>query len=387
MKILLIGNYPADRQESMQRYADLLLQQLRARGHAVTLLSPAALFGRFARRRSSLHKWLAYVDKFLLFKLRLKRAARAADIVHICDHSNAMYVRAIRHKPHVVTCHDILAIRSALGHFPQNPISPSGNVFQRLIVRGLRSATSIVCVSDKTRDDLERYLDVPPERLHVVLTALHWPYAPAPAERVAEVCAETGIGAGAPYFLHVGVGHWYKNRFGVLRIFAALRRQPEFANSSLVMTGDGWPPAYREFLEEHGIYADAHLVKHASNERLQALYTGAQALIFPSLEEGFGWPILEAQACGCPVAVPNRPPMNATAGPSAILIDADDPAAAAAAIARGLADRSELQQAGLRNLERFTPERMIAGYLHLYREEIDRRSADEGGRSPRSNVL
>jgi glycosyltransferase involved in cell wall biosynthesis len=386
MKILLIGNYLPDRQESMQRYADLLLEQLRARGHAVTLLSPPVVLGRLARPGSSLHKWLAYVDKFALFKLRLKRMARAADIVHICDHSNAMYVRTIRHLPHLVTCHDILAIRSALGHFPENPISPSGSVFQRLIVRGLRSAASIVCVSDKTRDDLEQYLDLPDERLHVVPTSLHWPYAPASAERVAEVLAQIGLPMAKPYFLHVGVGHWYKNRFAVLRIFAALRQHAEFAEALLVMTGDEWPPAYRRFLQEHGVYEDTCLAKNPSNEQLQALYTGAQALIFPSLQEGFGWPILEAQACGCPVAVLDRPPMNATGGAAAILIDADDPAAAANTIAHALAARSELQQAGLRNLERFTPDRMMASYLHLYRTEIAKRGRTEIAKRGRTEI-
>lgn len=380
MKILLIGNYPEDRQESMQRYADLLLDQLRAHGHSVTLLSPSIVLGRLSRPGSSLHKWLAYIDKFLLFRLRLKSAARTAEVVHICDHSNAMYVSAIRHRPHLVTCHDILAIRSALGHFAENPVSPSGNVFQRLIVRGLRSAGSIVCVSAKTRDDLEQYLGLPGERLHVVPTSLHWPYAPAAAEQVTQTLEEIGIPAGRPYFLHVGVDHWYKNRFAVLRIFAALRGHAEYADASLVMTGDMWPPTFRRFLEEQSLQANAYLVKNASNEQLQALYTGACALIFPSREEGFGWPILEAQACGCPVAVPDRPPMNATAGAAAILIDPDDPDGAGGAIAQALAARSELQQAGMGNLERFTVNGMIAAYLHLYRKEIAKHGGDEDAR-------
>jgi glycosyltransferase involved in cell wall biosynthesis len=243
-----------------------------------------------------------------------------------------------------------------------------------------------VCVSDKTRDDLERYLDLPGERLHVVPTSLHWPYAPAAPERVAEALAQIGIPVAKPYFLHVGAGHWYKNRFAVLRIFAALRQHGQFAEALLVMTGDEWPSAYRRFLQEHGVYADARLAKNPSNEQLQALYTGAQALIFPSLQEGFGWPILEAQACGCPVAVPDRPPMNATAGTAAILIDADDPAAAASTITDALASRSKLQQAGMRNLERFTPDGMVASYLHLYRTEIAKPRRIEIGKRGRTQI-
>ena len=63
-----------------------------------------------------------------------------------------------RARPHVITCHDVLAIRSAMGHFPENPVSVTGRMFQRLIARGLRRAGAILCVSGKTRDDLRQYL-------------------------------------------------------------------------------------------------------------------------------------------------------------------------------------------------------------------------------------
>jgi glycosyltransferase involved in cell wall biosynthesis len=67
-------------------------------------------------------------------------------------------------------------------------------------------------------------------------------------------------------------------------------------------------------------------------EQLRALYTGAPALLFPSLEEGFGWLILEAQACGCPVITIARPPMTEAAGGAAILINPEEVAGAAAEI-------------------------------------------------------
>jgi glycosyltransferase involved in cell wall biosynthesis len=369
MKVLLVGNFPGDRQESMRRYADLLLEQLQVRGYDVTLLVPRALLSRLVPSSSPMHKWLGYIDKFLLFRRTLRRAAAGADIVHICDHSNSMYVPVVRHMPHLITCHDILAIRSALGHFPENPVSMSGRLFQRLIARALKRASAIVCISGKTRDDLVEYLDIPPERLQVVHSSLHWPYAPVAPERTAAVLEELGVPAGRSFFLHVGA-HWYKNRFAVLRIFAALRDQPVWNRALLLMTAGPSTPEFQRFVEEHALGTEVRTVDNPTDAQLQALYSGAQAFIFPSRAEGFGWPILEAQACGCPVAVPDQPPMNVIAGEAAILIDPENPQQAAAVLADALVDRAAVREAGFENLKRFTPERMTSAYIDLYQSAI-----------------
>jgi glycosyltransferase involved in cell wall biosynthesis len=369
MKVLLVGNYPGDRQESMRRYADLLLEQLQVRGYDVILLVPPVVLGRLVPSSSPMQKWLGYIDKFLLFRGALKRAAAAADIVHICDHSNSMYVPVVRHMPHLITCHDILAIRSALGHFPENSVSISGRLFQRLIAHALMRASTIVCISGKTRDDLVEYLNIAPERLEVVHSSLHWPYAPVAPRRTAAVLEDLGIPVGRPFFLHVGA-HWYKNRFAVLRIFAALRDEPGLGQALLVMTAGPRTPEFQRFVEEHGLASQVRTVDNPTNAQLQALYSGAHAFIFPSRAEGFGWPILEAQACGCPVAVPDQPPMNVIAGNAAILIDPENPHQAAAAIARALANRSAIRQAGFENLTRFTPEGMTSAYMDLYERAV-----------------
>ena len=93
MKVLLVGNYPHDEQESMQRFANLLRSGLSAAGHEVRLLRPTPFIGRLKPAASGFGKWFGYVDKFILFPKELKAAAKWADIVHICDHSNAFYVK------------------------------------------------------------------------------------------------------------------------------------------------------------------------------------------------------------------------------------------------------------------------------------------------------
>ena len=95
MRVLLVGNYAPDRQESMLRFAELMERELRARGHSATVLQPPVVLGKLKAGSGGAGKWFGYVDKFVLFPRRLRAAMRDCDAVHICDHSNAMYVKEL----------------------------------------------------------------------------------------------------------------------------------------------------------------------------------------------------------------------------------------------------------------------------------------------------
>jgi glycosyltransferase involved in cell wall biosynthesis len=344
----------------------------------VRLLQPAAILGARVAETSPLFKWSGYADKFLLFRRELRRAAQGADIVHLCDHSNAMYVPAVAHKAHVVTCHDVLAIRSAMRHFPENPVGVTGRTFQRLIARGLRQARAILCVSKKTRDDLQRYLAVPDERLHVVPNALPWPYKPASRDACASLLRSVGLEADEQYFFHIGGNHWYKNRGAAIQIFAELRKLPQYGSAKLVMAGGPMNPALRAIAERHQVERAVLEAVGLSNECLQALYSCALATLFPSLEEGFGWPILEAQACGCPVVTTDRSPMNEVAGGAAILIDPAKPESAALAVADALQNTTQMRADGLKNAACYSSDRMLERCEALYHEVATRAGMRRG---------
>jgi glycosyltransferase involved in cell wall biosynthesis len=89
-------------------------------------------------------------------------------------------------------------------------------------------------------------------------------------------------------------------------------------------------------------------------------------LLFPSLDEGFGWPIIEAQACGCPVLTSGRPPMDEVGGAAAVYVNPENPEAAAAAAILALNKAADLREASLQNAARFSSSAMIEGYLSLY---------------------
>ena len=369
MRVLLVGNYEPDEQQSMQRYARWLLGALRTRGVTVVLIRPVAMFSKLAFgpfRSSGIVKYLGYLDKYLIFPGQLKQAARQFDLVHVCDHSNSMYLKATAGVPAVITCHDLLAVRSALGEFKETSTGWTGRRLQAWILRGLKRAANVICVSAKTAEDFQRLAGaLEDRRVEVIPNPLNWHYQPR-MEMPGGLLERLGLAAGENYFLHVGGNQWYKNRPAVMRIFAELVKMDEFAAAKLVMAGKPFPAGLKQLVEKSGLRNQVIEITGTSNEELEALYSHAVALIFPSLEEGFGWPIVEAQACGCVVAVSSRPPMTEVAGNAAILINPDEPSAAAELIRVGLRRPSELRSAGLKNVERFAPETIAEKYLEFY---------------------
>jgi glycosyltransferase involved in cell wall biosynthesis len=370
MNVLLISNYKPDAQQSMLRYAEMLRQQFTERGCSVTVANPRVVFGNSFLARGPFKKWLGYVDKYLLAPRQLRKLAGHADIVHICDHSNAVYLPCAKGKPALVTCHDVLAILSARNKFSGIHTGATGRILQRWIASWLTRANYVVCVSEKTRQDL---LSLSPHSNAVTCIIHHplnWSYAPVENHRIAQTKQVNGIGTNEEYLIHVGGNQWYKNRLGAMQIFAALRKIERFQQVKLVMAGKPWTPEMYRYRSDAKL-DDAILERvDISNEDLQALYSGALALLFPSREEGFGWPILEAQACGCPVITSNRPPMTEIAGDAAVFIDPDAPQLAAQIIAAQVENFPNLRVGGFGNLARFSMEKAIDQYLAVYEEVL-----------------
>lgn len=368
--ILLIGNYPLDRQQSMQRFAMMMLLGLTAAGVSAELVQPFPFFGRFRYAGSFVGKWLAYLDKFVLFPRALAKKMRDRPaVVHICDHSNAMYASAIRDVPTVVTCHDMLAVRGALGEQTETPASATGKRLQRWILRGLENSTAVACVSRATLADAHRLIRRGHGKptLEQITLGLSYPYRTLrPEEARARLAKIPALAAEAQFALHVGSNLTRKNREGVLRIFA---RCKENWNGWLVFAGDPLSPALRSLAAELGVSDRIVEVPNASSELLEALYNCATALLFPSTFEGFGWPIAEAQACGCPVLCADREPMSEVAGDAGLFHPVEDEQGFAADLLRltDPAERARWSARALENAKRFSTARMIAEYSKLYR--------------------
>jgi hypothetical protein len=203
-RILVISNYLPDRQESMIRFASLLANIYECIGDVV-IVSPPAILSRLPGIPTIARKYIAYVDKFLLFPLSLLLRASSFDIVHIADHSNSFYTYCLRRRQSIVTCHDLLAVRGAFGDKAAFcEASPIGIWLQRLIMVGLRRAGAVVFDSQATYIDFQRLIgNVPGLRHAVIPIPLNAPFTPN-CEAYCLSAAEAAVFPNQAFLLMVG---------------------------------------------------------------------------------------------------------------------------------------------------------------------------------------
>ena len=377
--------------QSMVRFARMMKSAYEARGHQVRVLSPRnRCFKRLSR--IGLSKWGAYVDEYLLFPRDVRKALKEIPsnaLFVFCDQALGPWVPLVAHRPHVVHVHDLLALRSALGNVPENPVFITGRIYQHYIRRGFRCARDFISVSNKTREDLHRFGQVTARTSEVVHNGLAYPYSRLKADVAQQVLRDAGLPSEARgMLLYVGGGQWYKNLHGIAALYAhyaALSPEP------LPLWIIGRPSGSRSMKDTFGRIRPpgrVQLFESVDDRTLQAIYSLARALLFPSLEEGFGWPLIEAQACGCPVITTDAEPMNEVAGRTAYylprLLPSDDIETWADQGAKLLlnllrksdAERIELADRGIAWAKTFDADKAIDQYLAIYRQVLARQSAD-----------
>jgi glycosyltransferase involved in cell wall biosynthesis len=368
--VLLIGNYAPDQQQSMQRFSAMMLQGLTAAGVDAQLIRPPAVFGKIRVFGAFVAKWLAYIDKFVVFPMQLrKQLRRRPEVVHICDHSNAVYVKRCRRVPVIVTCHDLLAVRGALGEDTDCPASFAGKILQRWILGGLRKADAVACISEATADDAERLIGhgVGRPHLSVVPMGLNYPYKKLPVDVAhARLRAIANLNCNVPFALHVGSNLRRKNRDAVIRIFAKCKDK---WNGRLVFAGDLLNEELVSLAERLGVADRVVQLHNPESEILEALYNCATALVYPSRFEGFGWPIIEAQTCGCPVICSNSGPLPEAAGDAGFFHRVEDEDGFAADLLRltNPAKRQIWSEGSVRHAAKFSTDKMIGQYVDIYR--------------------
>jgi glycosyltransferase involved in cell wall biosynthesis len=308
--------------QSMPRFAKMLSEGMEALGHSVSTWSPEPFFFKLAPIQA-LKKWLGYIDQYLVFPFQVRKRLKFCDpdvLFVFADQALGPWVPLVRNRPHVIHCHDFLAQRSALGEIQENPTGWSGRLYQAFIRKGYKKGKNFISVSKKTREDLLAFLHTAPKCCEVVYNGLTQDFVPQDPTFSRQLLSEKkGINLTLGYLLHVGGNQWYKNRRGLLEIYNAWRAFP--GNTlPLLLIGPKPGASLLAAYDKSPFQSDIHFLAGVEDELICPAYSGASALIFPSLAEGFGWPIAEAMASGCPVITTNEAPMSEVAGNAACLI-------------------------------------------------------------------
>jgi glycosyltransferase involved in cell wall biosynthesis len=323
-RIALIGNYVNDDMQSMNKYLDVL-QAAYSSNFDVCVLRPPALVGRLPLLPKECCKYLAYIDKLFIFPLLLVLKSHQFDLIHIIDQGNAFYAILFRRNKSIVTCHDMLAVRAAFGDASTACFaSPLGIWLQRLILIGLHRAGSVVFVSQATRKDFLRFVRPALIQMHIVISSpLNAPFRPRPFAYSLSPEEEHALPS-QPFLLMVGSSLPRKNRALGLQLLKYLGSTTEYL---VVFAGAPFTAAEYNFKKNHVFGPRLLSIQRPSHALLNTLYCNAHALIFPSYSEGFGWPLLEAQACHCPVIASSSTSIPEVSGKGALYADPGDPLA------------------------------------------------------------
>jgi len=371
MKFLLLANYLPDKQESMRRYAQNLSKDLSDMGITNMIWYPPVFFGKYvSNTQTGLGKYLAYIDKYMLapIALLLNRLHNTGTKFkyHICDHSNAPYRFYLPRKRTGVTCHDVLAIRGALGHEDAYcPATGMGVLLQKWILRNLAKIPRIAAVSQLTLNQLKE-LATPLQsyKWNVVYNSLNADFYPMDKEIARTKLKHLDLDLDKPFILHVGSKLPRKNRSMLVKMVAQAR---EFTGA-VVFAGQPIDPDLSRVIHEYELEDRVFEVIKPDHEALVALYSLSIVFVFPSFSEGFGWPIIEAQACGTPVITSALDPMQEVGGEAALFANPynTDEFASALELVQNQKIRERHILSGYKNIKRFEKDQIINRFLDLY---------------------
>ncbi|MGH7568746.1 MAG: glycosyltransferase family 4 protein [Gemmatimonadales bacterium] len=390
-RVLLVPDLPLERWPVMDRYAHRLHDWLESSGPGfevrlaahVGALTRDTTDGR--RTSGSFVRWWTqpvdpsrlvlpgplrephkYIARYFFYPQRLKREARRADLVHILDHSYAHMLPSARRRPVTITVHDlmpVIVLRSPTDGWQEG----LRNRFLRRTLKALRQADAFIVGTQWLRGELATWLG-DDKRIHVVPFGVDRAFfSESPGTR-ARGRGDWRIPDDAFVVLHVGSTVERKNVPLVIQTVARLRQEEDVY---LLQVGGRLSGDQEQLVERLGLRRYVRSVPAADEATLRRAYRSADVLLFPSLYEGFGFPVLEAFASGLPVVTSGAGGLKEVGGDAVVVVEARDAQAYVAALLELSEDadrREALIERGRARAREFTWQRTAERTADVYRE-------------------
>lgn len=251
--------------------------------------------------------------------------------------------------PTVGTVHDFSSL-----HVAQKYDASHMFYIKNILPALVRRLDEVITISESSKRDIVEYARVPEERVHVIPNGVnHAVYYPQSRE-LAKTQVRAKHGINAPYLLYISrIENPGKNHIRLIRAFDRLKQSRKIPHE-LVLVGSDWDRAdeVHKTANEVASSSSIRFTGFTASEDLPALYNAADAFVFPSLYEGFGLPVLEAMACGTPVAGANASSIPEVVGDAGLLFDPYDEEAIADSILQILTDSELSRRLSERSLRR-----------------------------------
>ena len=376
LRVALVADMPEERWPSMDLVGEMLQMELERRDGVEPLLLRPSMKRRFSRAddfSSGRYNLDRLAGRMIDYPRVLRPLHDRFDVFHITDHSYANLALDTPAGRTVVTCHDIDAFRTLVEPETFRRRWWIRKIASR-VLRGMQSAAKVTCDSNATRDELLAYGLMPESKLVVIPLGVHPSCSPEPSQADSEL--EEILPAGiAPELLHVGSTIERKRIDILLLVFAAVRaRHPE---ARLLRVGGRFTGDQRRLAEKLGLMESIVELPYLDRDRLAAVYRRARALLLTSSAEGFGLPVVEAQASGTPVVCSDLPVLREAGGDAADYVGVRDIEGFAARVSRLIEDesvRKSRREAGLKNAARFSWSLAASAFLEIY-EALGRSSS------------
>ncbi len=343
----------------ISRYTRSLYKRIEKMDSVETLyFTPLKVFSELPAPPSS-RRWTSKIDMIwklpdlmvavfrTLFWLYYEKRLRITMVQRKCDifHETTFFPPKVESTSVVFTLHDLSFLKYEKYH-PRDRV-----YFYRIFFKKrLRYARHIITVSQFSKQEIVNELGISPEKVTAIPLAAERVFYPRSSQEVKKTLAKLNLPE--KYILFVGTMEPRKNLKLILRSLKFTGKIP------LVLVGwKGW--GHKELsmkVKELGLEKQVYFVGYAGDDVLACLYSGAQAFVYPSLYEGFGLPVVEAMACGCPVICSKRASLPEVAGDAALYCDPLKPEQLAYLIDRVLEDsnlRQSLTIAGLKRSKEF----------------------------------
>lgn len=352
MKIRLFKAFPDLYRKSMEVYSDSLEVALRLQ------LDPADSVMSYSPEGAHLAPRLArYWSQYVGYQLQAPRVQR--DINHVIDHAYGHLLYSLDPTKTVVTFHDAIALKTRV------------NLIQRYNLSGIRRAAVVLCDSEAARRDFLHLCEYPPERVRVIYLGVNENFFKSPDGNPKQ---RLGLSPGRT-LLHVGHSKSYKNIPALLHVLSILTRSLRM-DVQLLKVGGRFVPDQEKLARQLGVSDKIVHLGIVPQERLPEVYRCADLLLYPSWDEGFGLPVLEAMASGIPVVASNRGSLPEIIGDAGLLVDPSDYEGMAKTVADVLEQqplRGRLSEAGLKRARLFTWVKTAQQTLQVYRKVYEAR--------------